>query len=174
MIDFDVVVREHGPKLLRKAVAQCSGNYTFAEDALQETFTAAWKYQDSFDGGNLGGWLHRILGNKIIDARRSKRKTSFLHLSLDGENSRFNGPVKEEFLAYTPPDPDEVNVTDVVAKAIESLPKDYADICRLRFLEEMPLKDIAVKLEIPIGTVLSRMFRVKGQLRKNLKKALAQ
>lgn len=173
-LDFEVLNRELGPKLMRKASAMCRGNYTFAEEAVQEALVAAWKYQASFTGGNVHAWLTTILKNKIVDARRPKRCNSFLHNSINLNDEGVS--VKESFkaLTYYPPDPHKVDVAEVVAKAIDTLPADYAKLCRMRLLEGLQLKEVAEKLDMPIGTVLSRMFRTMNTLRKTIKKMLAE
>ena len=173
MLDFDKLQKEHGPKLLQKAMTKCHGNFTFAEEAVQETFVAAWKYRESFDGGNVGGWLHTILANKIIDAFRHKRSKSFLHLSIQHDDG---GEVKEGFkkLMVEDPEPETKTVFQLVEKIIESLPEDSAPILKMRLLDGMQQKDIAAKLGIPLGTVMSRGFRVMKTLREELSKQMTE
>lgn len=165
MLDFDVLNREYGDKLLRKASMMCQGNHTFAEEAVQETFTAAWKNQEQFTGGNVHAWLTTILRNKIIDARRPNRRNSFLHNSIQLND---DGGLKEDFkaLTFTDPEPGKPDVMEAVEKAIETLPQEYVPICKLRLLEEMQQKEVAEKLNLPLGTVQSRMFRIAPRLRK--------
>lgn len=174
VLDFEAINRELGPKLMRKASAMCRGNYTFAEEAVQEALVAAWKYQASFTGGNVHAWLTTILKNKIVDARRPKRCNSFLHNSINLNDEGVS--VKESFkaLTYYPPDPHKVDVMEVVAKAIESLPEEYIPICKLRLLDGLQQKEVATKLAMPIGTVQSRMFRIMKTLRERVLSLLAR
>jgi RNA polymerase sigma-70 factor (ECF subfamily) len=128
---------------------------------------SAWKNQAQFTGGNVHAWLTTILRNKIIDSRRPSRARSFLHHSIQMDD---DGSVKEGFkaLTYFPPDPHRVNVTEVVKQVIETLPENSRDLLRLRLLEGMAQKDIAKTLNMPIGTVMSRGFRVMKDLREKL------
>lgn len=170
-IDFEAVTKDLVPKLLRKATALCSNNHTFAEEAVQETLVSAWKHQEQFDGKNLGGWLHTILRNKIIDARRPKRCNSFLHNSIMLDN---DGGMMEEHKALTTPayEPEKMDVAAIVAKTIETLPAQYSEILKLRILDELPQKEVAARLGLPVGTIMSRSFRVMPTLKKRLKDAL--
>jgi RNA polymerase sigma-70 factor (ECF subfamily) len=172
-LDFEAINKEYSEKLFRKASMMCQGNHTFAEEAVQQTLVAAWKHQDQFDGKNIGGWLSTILRNKVIDARRPNRTASFMH---NGINIDEDGAMKESYKALTvqAADPEPVNVFELVTKAIESLPKEYVGICKMRLLDEMTQKDVSKALNVPVGTIMSRMFRILPTLRTRVKVALAK
>jgi RNA polymerase sigma-70 factor (ECF subfamily) len=173
VLDFELINRELAPKLMRKATAMCSNNHTFAEEAVQETLTSAWKNQAQFTGGNVHAWLTTILRNKIIDAKRPSRAKSFLHHSIQMDE---DGTMKEGFKALTfmPVDPDKPDVQAIVKKAIESLPQEYVNICKLRLLEGKEQKEVAALTGMPLGTVQSRMFRIMKTLRDRVLLAMAR
>jgi RNA polymerase sigma factor (sigma-70 family) len=80
--DFHDQLAQHRPSLERAAMRLCHGNRADAEDHVQATFEKAWKARGQFvAGGNLGGWLFRILVNGHRDAIR--RKVSFVPLPED-------------------------------------------------------------------------------------------
>lgn len=171
MLDFEEIIKQLGPKLSRRAEIMSKGNHTFAEEALQDTFIAAWKNQAQFDGKNVGGWLHTILHNKIVDARRPKRRNSFLHHSIQ----HLDGDVKEGFesLAVSDPEPEAKNLFEIVTNIINTLPAEYVPILKMRLLDNLPQKEIAARLGMPLGTVMSRGFRIMKTLREQLTKQLA-
>ena len=138
-----------------------------AEDLVQETYFKAYRHYDKFEEGtNLKAWLFKIMKNTFINNYRKKQKvppqSDFAELE-GGFESRVRedaaGRIKtpeEEFL--------ESIVDEQVQEALDSLPPDYRMAVILADLESFSYKEIAEILEIPVGTVMSRLYRGRKQL----------
>lgn len=163
---------EHIDSLYRTAL-RMTRNASDAEDLVQEAYLRAFRSLHQFtEGTNLRAWLFRILTNTYINEyrRRQRRPTSS---SLDDI---------EEFYLYDhlvdspvqPPDerPEDVVVErltiDNVIAAIESLPEEFRQVVLLADVEGFAYREIAEIVGIPVGTVMSRLFRARRRLQKQL------
>jgi len=145
-----------------------------AEDLVQETMLKAFRYIDRYEvGTNARAWLSRILTNTFYNRHRARKARPELLLTDDTYQL-------EERTAATDPHPlslyvDEENelyrkvFTDEVRYAIEQLPEHYRVVVLLADLQELAYKEISEILEIPIGTVMSRLHRGRKELRNRLK-----
>jgi RNA polymerase sigma-70 factor, ECF subfamily len=158
---------------LYRTALRMTRNASDAEDLVQEAYLRAFRSLHQFtEGTNLRAWLFRILTNTYINEyrRRQRRPAS---ASLDGF---------EEFYLYDhlvdsrvqPPDerPEDVvlerlTVGDVTA-AIESLPEEFRQVVLLADVEGFAYREIAEIVGIPVGTVMSRLFRARRRLQKQL------
>jgi RNA polymerase sigma-70 factor (ECF subfamily) len=133
-----------------------------AQDLVQETYFKAYRYYDKFtEGTNLKAWLFKILKNTFINNYRKKQKQPFQTDFADIEES-LESRVQDD-AHRAPSRPDEIlleNVLDEhVQSAIDSLPQDYRMAVVLADLEGFSYKEIADILEVPVGTVMSRLYR---------------
>ena len=142
-----------------------------AEDLVQETFFKAYKYYDKFEEGtNLKAWLFKILKNTFINNYRKKklepRSVDFAEIEdsferiVRRDTSESAGDPETEFFNGV--------LDDDVRKALESLPYDYRMVVILADLEDFSYKEIADILDVPVGTVMSRLFRGRRILQKQL------
>jgi RNA polymerase sigma-70 factor (ECF subfamily) len=144
-----------------------------AEDLVQETYLKAYKYYDKFqEGTNFKAWLFKILKNTFINAYRKKQATP--HQSAFGDiEDAFESQVSDEVRRRhkTPEDEAMEGVLDTdVQRAIQALPPDYRMAVLLADLEDLSYKEIASALEVPVGTVMSRLYRGRKQLEATLLK----
>ena len=134
------------------------GKQQDAEDIAQETLcTAFFEIEQLRDPQKLGNWLRSINRCNALAYRRSSRRTKEERLStekLQALEARASEPT-------TGPD-------DIVLKAVEDLPEQFRDVVILRYWEKMSTDDIARKLNIPAGTVRSRLTRADGMLAQKL------
>ena len=155
------------------AARRMTRNAADAEDLVQETYLRAYKGYDRFaEGTNLRAWLFRILTNLFINEyRRRKRRpnevdfgetdTLYMYRGLGGgELARRARSAEDEML-------DGVTSAEV-RHAIESLPDSYRVAVLLADVEGFAYKEIAEILDIPIGTVMSRLHRGRKKLRESL------
>jgi RNA polymerase sigma-70 factor (ECF subfamily) len=142
-----------------------------AEDLMQETYARAFRSWRSFTPGtNLRAWLLRILTNINIDrGRRLQRSPDFQPLE-EGDYFLYNrleetseGPTDEERVV------ERLSQDDVVA-ALSSVPHDFRDVVVLVDIGDFTYADAAQILDIPVGTVMSRLHRG----RRILKQAMAE
>jgi len=149
--DLEALFRAHWPRAFRAAylVTQDAGA---AEDIAQEAFLAAVRALDRFDRRRpFGPWLHRIVVNRAIDWVRARRLRAEVEL---GE-------------AYSP-DPPGRGDPEGVAAAIAELPPEQRAVIVLRHLLEYSPGEIADLLELPRGTVNSRLRRGLDALKERL------
>lgn len=166
-----VLCEENFPALYRTAY-RMTNNPSDAEDLVQETFLKAFRSVHQFDESFNGrGWLFKILTNNFIDRyRKAQKKPQELEyneitdvfISRDGkynELNRFDDPESEFFRKF---------IIEDVQKAISNLPEYYRLPVLLTDIEGFSYQDVAVMLDAPIGTVMSRLFRGRKLLRKHL------
>ena len=133
-----------------------------AEDLVQETYLKAYKYYDKFqEGTNLKAWLFKIMKNTFINAYRKKQQVPPETDFSDIEES-FESLVSEEAKRDDKSPEDELlsGVLDEdIQRALDSLPSDFRMVVLLADLEGFTYKEIAGILEVPVGTVMSRLYR---------------
>ncbi len=148
-----------------------TGNQADAEDLVQETYLKAYRAYDSFkEGTNLRAWLFRILTNTHINRYRAKQRRPdetelddlddlYLYRRLHNPN-RISQSAEEELM--------ELFGEAEVVQAVEALPDAYRMAVLLADVEGFAYKEIAEILDIPIGTVMSRLHRGRKALQKEL------
>jgi len=136
-------------------------NQEEAEDLVQETYMKAWNGFAAFRADStFRTWIFRILRNAFLSARKNGHAGRVE--SLDEERH-------EAFLPRTDETPESILVDQfhlsVIRKAIEEIPLSMREIIILREVEQMSYQDIGAILEIPIGTVMSRLAHARQTLR---------
>jgi RNA polymerase sigma-70 factor (ECF subfamily) len=142
------------PALRRYAIA-LAGSVVLADDLVQDTLERALRHAMQLrDIGNLSGWLRRILHNCYIEEiRRGK-----------GKPAQQDIEALKDTIALSVPASDAMGVRDFVW-AMSQLSPEHRRILLLAGVEEMNYRQIAEELEIPIGTVMSRLARARERLR---------
>ncbi len=135
------------------------GDRQRAEDVAQEVYFQAWKSFDRFNRGtNCKAWLYKILFHCVNHHRRK-----WYRFPLVKENEEFI----EANLEYSPPVPDKLTDGAILA-ALEKLPVDFRAVVLLVDVEEFAYREAAEVLNVPIGTVMSRLSRGRRLLRAEL------
>jgi RNA polymerase sigma-70 factor (ECF subfamily) len=156
---FETEAMNHLDDLFRTA-RRLTMNQTDAEDLVQETFMQAWKSFEQYEvGTNCRAWLYKILFNKY-DHYRRKKYTQAKYIQEADDFAFLNS-------VYTAPVPEHLTDAEVIA-ALERLPVHYRSVVILADVQEFDYKEVAQILEIPIGTVMSRLNRGRAQLKKSL------
>jgi RNA polymerase sigma-70 factor (ECF subfamily) len=145
------------------------GSREEAEDLMQETYARAFRSWRSFQPGtNLRAWLLRILTNLNIDrGRRLQRAPDMRPLEandyfLVDKLEEAGGPISEEERV------DERLSQDTIVSALSAVPHDFRDVIVLVDIGEFTYGDAAQILDIPIGTVMSRLHRGRRILKAQL------
>ncbi|MDT8410837.1 MAG: sigma-70 family RNA polymerase sigma factor [Vicingaceae bacterium] len=156
-----------------------TSNKELAEDLVQETFMAAFKGVDNFEGNSSPKtWLFRILNNKIIDYYRQKK--NFNHTSIDenesikntdklfDENGHWETPTsfsdKEEHLLDNP------DFNKILKKCIDILPENWAFAIRYKYIVDKSAVEICKELNISTSNYWQIIHRAKLQLKVCLEK----
>jgi RNA polymerase sigma-70 factor (ECF subfamily) len=143
------------------------GNVQDAEDIVQETYLKAYSGFGKFQGrASLKSWLTQILINNVKDhRRRSQRTLSTVDLSealaIQGLEPASCSPGPEELLL-------DGEIDGQLQQALAAIPEIFLTPLLLREIHESPYEEIAQILDIPKGTVMSRLSRARAMLRKSL------
>ena len=158
---------------LYRTAYRMSGNPADAEDLVQETYLRAFRSLHQFRAGtNLRAWLFKILTNAFINEYRKRsrqpRSTSlddvedyylYTHL-LDSGIQPSASPPEEEVLASI--------TDDDVVRALEALSEEFREVVLLADVEGFSYREIAEIMDIPVGTVMSRLHRARRRLHQSL------
>ncbi|MBD3377091.1 sigma-70 family RNA polymerase sigma factor [candidate division KSB1 bacterium] len=169
-IKFEDIAYEHMDALYSTAL-RMTRNPQEAEDLVQDTYLRAYRFYDKFQQGtNFRAWIFKILTNTFINRYRKKVRTP---QKVDLEKVAFGIESDEEFQ-----DPvewesyDEETYSDLfddkVKDALEKLSQEFRMIILLADVEGMSYKEIAKIANVPIGTVMSRLFRGRRILQRYL------
>lgn len=158
---------------LFSAAKRMTRNQSDAEDLLQETLLKGYRAYASFEAGtNLRAWLFRILTNTFINKyRRDARRPSEVDLG-DVEDFFLYRKIGAEHTAAAARSTEDLVLDGLVAEdvktAVEDLPEAFRIPVLLADLEGFSYKEIADILDVPIGTVMSRLHRGRKALQKAL------
>ena len=153
--DFESVALPHFDDLYRTA-SRVLGDRSEAEDLVQEAYLQAWKSFHRFETGtNCRAWLFKILFHVIHHHRRK-----WFNLKLIKESDE----ILEDVLTYEPPVPEHITDEEMLV-ALDRIPVDFREVLLLSDVQEFSYKEIADTLQIPIGTVMSRLSRGRKALR---------
>jgi RNA polymerase sigma-70 factor (ECF subfamily) len=153
---FRRLVANNRERLYRMAYAW-TGNPHLADDLVQQTLLKALGNQKQLrDISAAGGWLFRIMANCLTDYRRAKREF------LSGENLEIIDKATPETRLK------EEQLIQKVRQAVQKLPINHRQVVTLVDLEEFSYASVAQILDIPVGTVMSRLCRGRRALREEL------
>jgi RNA polymerase sigma-70 factor (ECF subfamily) len=141
-----------------------------AEDLLQETYLRAYSHYDGFqEGTNLKAWLFRILKNGFINGYR-QRKAGPREVDLERGETSFESALEEVTAPAATPEDEllEKTLDGDVSKALAALPEDFRLVVELVDLQDFSYREVAGILEIPLGTVMSRLYRGRRLLEEAL------
>jgi RNA polymerase sigma-70 factor (ECF subfamily) len=158
---------------LYSAALRMTRNPADAEDLVQESYLKAYRGFGGFqEGTNLKAWLYKILTNTFINSYRSKKRRPeqteiedvedlYLYRRLGGlEGATAGRSAEEEVL--------DLFTESEIKDAIEALPEQFRIAVLLADVEGFSYKEIADILDVPIGTVMSRLHRGRKALQKTL------
>ncbi|MBX3009153.1 MAG: sigma-70 family RNA polymerase sigma factor [Melioribacteraceae bacterium] len=142
-----------------------TGNETDADDLVQETFLKAFRFFDKFEKGtNCKAWLFRILKNSFINEYRKEIKTPNKVDYEDVQNFYENIKSEEVETQHIEYDAFNTLMDDEITKAISQLPEDFRTVIILSDIEGFTYEEIADFVDVPVGTVRSRLHRARKML----------
>ena len=171
--EFEAAALPHLTDIYRTATRLLCDS-TKAEDVLQEVYLQAWKSFDRFETGtNCRAWLFKILFNTMHQYRRKwfniriVRASNRVTLSALVRIVRESEELIEQTATYTAPVPEHITDEEILA-ALDRVPQDFKTVVLLVDVEEFSYKETAGILNVPIGTVMSRLSRGRKLLRERL------
>lgn len=170
--DFTHDAMQHAPQLFSTAM-RMTRNRSDAEDLVQETFIKAWRSFATYQQGtNLRAWLFRIMTNTYINKYNAQQRKP-TETELDDVEELFLykrlGSVDQSQLSQSAEDQMlSLFTDDEVKKALEELPDQFRIPVLMSDVEGFSYKEIAEILEIPLGTVMSRLHRGRKSMQKML------
>ena len=163
---------QYAPQLFSTAL-RMTRSRSDAEDLVQETYIKGWRSFHTFqEGTNLRAWLFRIMTNTYINKYNAKKRKGtevelddveelFLYKRLGSiDQSQLSSSAEDQML--------ELFTDDEVKNALEELPEDFRVPVLLSDVDGFSYKEISEMLEIPIGTVMSRLHRGRKAMQKML------
>jgi RNA polymerase sigma-70 factor (ECF subfamily) len=163
-VDFEKEAIPHMDALYNFAL-RMTGDEDDADDLVQETFLKAFRFFDKFEKGtNCKAWLFRILKNSYIN---DYRKTTKEPDKVDYEDvQNFYENIKSDEVDTRHYEMDAFNnlLDDEISTAITSLPEDFRTVIILSDIEGFTYEEIADFVDIPVGTVRSRLHRARKML----------
>lgn len=152
--------------LLYRVALRLTGEAAAAEDLVQETVLKALRAWGQFrQGTNARGWLLTILRNTFINDYRRRRRTP---VTVDLEVAESAALVHEHAGADPEGEFFRVLVDDRIVAAIDALPEEFREVVTLSDIEGLGYAQIAETLDVPVGTVKSRLSRARRQLQATL------
>ena len=169
---FTADAMQYAPQLFSTAL-RMTRNRSDAEDLVQETYIKGWRSFHTFqEGTNLRAWLFRIMTNTYINKYNAQKRKGtevelddveelFLYKRLGSiDQSQLSSSAEDQML--------ELFTDDEVKNALEELPEDFRIPVLLSDVDGFSYKEISEMLEIPIGTVMSRLHRGRKAMQKML------
>lgn len=149
-----------------------TGNAGDAEDLLQDASLLAWRGFGSFErGSNFKAWFFRILTNRFFSNWR-KQKRSGTTVELEDAPELYLFTRAEELGLQQSPDPAAALMNRIDVEAVEAalaaLPEEFREVSTLAFMQDLTYQEIAAQMNIPVGTVRSRLHRGRRLLQKAL------
>ena len=129
-----------------------------AEDIVQESFLRALKHFDTFKGGDARPWLLKIVRNTYYTWIYRNRVTDAMTPFDEEEDIHVSDAPNPEMLLLKESD------KQLVRNALQKLPTEFLEVIVLREFEELSYKQIADTVQVPVGTVMSRLARARGRL----------
>lgn len=146
------------------------GNAHEAEDIAQEAFIRAYINIDSYDlNRKFSTWLYRIATNLTIDRVRKRKPDYYLDAEVKGADGLNMYSQLESDNLLPEEEVENLELKSYIHQEISELPPKYRSIIILRYLEEFSLQEISDILDIPLGTVKTRVHRGREALRKKLR-----
>lgn len=146
---------------LRRYARVLTGEASRADDLVQDTLARAWEKRRLWQAGtDLRAWLFTVMHNVFVNQRAVARREA-RNVSLEGEGE----PGDVWHLAVRPGQQTHVELREMLAQ-FAHLPAEQREVLVLAAVEEMKYEEIAQVLDIPVGTVMSRLSRAREKLRR--------
>ncbi len=146
------------------------GNEQDAADAVHDAYLRAARSAHTYAGGNARAWWLAIVRNCCLAKLSTRRRETPVHTfdAANAASTRQRAEDNVEDLAHT------AQCRTLLAGHLRALPTEFREVLVLREIEDLSYREIADVLQVPIGTVMSRLARGRAQLQRNLNADLAR
>lgn len=164
MVSFNEMVDRYKDRLMN-VVGRMLSSREEAEDVVQETFVRVYLHRQSFNFKHcFSTWIYTICLNLARNELRRRKKFKFYDITeMEGNEKEF---------AVDPKIP--TGLTEQLSRSVKELPEKYREAFLLRDVQEMPYEEVAKVLDVPLGTVKSRVNRARLMLRDKLQPKLEE
>lgn len=159
-VAFDTLFTRHRD-MIYAMLLKYAGNCDDVDDLMQEAFMKAYLkiglYDPKYD---FGAWIYTIARNTFVDFERTRKSNALNPENIPLENStaqQTSAPTPEEYII-------NAQQRAQIERYIAMLPEDYRRLFELRFIDEYSYEEIAEKLDMKLGTVKTRIFRVRNMM----------
>ncbi len=169
---FNVIVEKYGNRMLN-SIYSIVKDEEAAQDILQETFIKIYKNLDRFKGkSSLYTWMTRIaINNSLNYLKKAKKKQSKEVIASQSKDEEKEQASLENLLMKDEASPEKLMLKDeeqeMLRQVIDELPAIHKIVLRLRYFENFSIKEIAKSIGKPEGTIRSRLFYAREELKKN-------
>lgn len=173
IVGFEKLVTRYQNKIIGYVGRMLDGDREEAEDIAQETFIKAYRSLDSFRGqASFSTWLYKIATNLCIDRARTRKRRPQQAYSLDEpiDKDEDEGAREIPDTRYEPTkgvERDEMRA--LVRETVAEMPEKMRQVLIMCDLQGMPYEDISAVLDVPLGTVKSRLFHARADLARRLR-----
>ena len=138
-----------------------------AEDITHDVFVSIWQRSATFQParGSLSSWLLTVAHNRIVDTLRRRRRAGEAHEAIARDPVAVSGIAPEDTAAIA----EHNEEAREVRRALETLPDDQREVVNLSYYEGFSQSEISQRLQVPLGTVKSRMRLAMNKLRSELR-----
>lgn len=159
MVAFNLIVDKYKDRIMN-VIMRMINSREESEDIVQETFVRVYQHRDSFDFRHcLSTWIYTIALNLARNELRKRKRFKFYDI--------FDMQGKENEISVEMEIPN--NLPKAIEAAVKTLPEKYKLAFILRDVQELPYEEVAKIMNIPLGTVKSRVNRARSMLREKLR-----
>ncbi|MBI2254393.1 MAG: sigma-70 family RNA polymerase sigma factor [Proteobacteria bacterium] len=137
-----------------------TGNRVDAEDIVQESMLRAFKYLDRFSGEHFRPWLLQIVRNTAMTWLARNRSGRVVYMA-DAEAAEAVAPADTARAESPEQEMLRQDLTEQINRAVADLPVEFREVIILREMQDLSYKEIAAVIDVPIGTVMSRLARAR-------------
>ena len=159
---FEVLVKRYEKQIFSLAFRLC-GNYDEAADLAQDAFIQVYKALPKYDNSRrFFPWLYRVAHNVCINGMQKRPKPAVPIEDLAGVVSREDGADQPE-VQYA-----NLEMRQTIYQVMVDLPEQFREAVILRYVEELSYKEIATRLDLPVSTIETRLYRGRQLLQEKL------
>ena len=167
---LQTLLEMHQDRIFRTALGLTGGNEDAATEIAQNVMISVFRHIQQFRGDSkFTTWVYRMTVNFAKNFLMAEGRHKARFVSMNSRDSRDSSSRASQQVALEAPRPSDLasgtEMIDILQQRIESLPEDFRSVLVLRYMEDLSYEEISNALELPLGTVKSRINRGRAELR---------